>query len=293
MGQNSKIEWTHHTANLWIGCTEIHEGCDNCYARVLNHRWKHNNWGDRVPRRAVKKAIPEILRLQKLAAATGETHRVFVGSMMDIFEKPMPLAQPITIIEESKTATFGTGPFTNTGELRQYFFQVIVPQCPNLMFLLLTKRPGNINRFIPEDWKQAPPANVMFGTSPVNQQTADKLIPQLLEVKGRRFLSCEPLLGPIDIKKYLWTGNGNSYCGECGEGGLYMLKACDNECAFKPICSVIVGGESGGKKRAFDPQWARDVMYDCRFSKVPFFMKQIDKVQPIPEDLMVRELPLL
>ncbi len=70
------------------------------------------------------------------------------------------------------------------------------------MFLLLTKRPSNINKYIPAEWEDGAPDNVMFGTSPVNQKTANKLIPQLAKVKGRRFISAEPQLGPIDLLQF-------------------------------------------------------------------------------------------
>ena len=197
--EDSKIEWCNHTGNLWIGCQEVHEGCDNCYARVLNHRWGHENWGN-VPRRAVKKIWNDFAKWQKEAKAADRIDRVFVGSMMDIFEKPMP------VIDSKGNAMFvdsGNTMPLDTGLLRDEFFTDVVPNSPNLMFLLLTKRPGNINRFIPEAWKITPPENVMFGTSPVNQQTSDKLIPQLLEVKGQKFLSCEPMLGEINLIDYL------------------------------------------------------------------------------------------
>lgn len=264
MAQDSKIEWCHDTANLWIGCVEVHEGCDNCYARVLNNRWGHKNWGHDTPRREVKKVWSDLKRFQKLAEASGETRRVFVGSMMDIFEKPMPL-----IDSKGNKVTNVAGVMLDTGDLRDSLFrQIELNIYPNLLFLLLTKRPSNINKYIPESWKENPPVNVMFGTSPVNQATADKLIPQLLQVKGKRFLSVEPQLDFINLAKSL----------SADLNGIHW---------------VIQGGESGHHKRPFNLEWAYKMKDQCEILKIPYFFKQIDKVQPIPDDLMTREFPIL
>jgi len=184
MAQNSKIEWTHHTANLWHGCTKVHEGCDNYYAETLSKRWGNDVWGNDKPRKEIKSVWKGLDKYQKLASQAGEMHRVFVGSMMDIFEKPMSLI-----------ASDGIDTGYETGYVRALlFYYITVGRYPNLMFLLLTKRPSNINKYIPESWKENPPKNVMFGTSPVNQGTANKLIPQLAKVKGKRFISLEPQL---------------------------------------------------------------------------------------------------
>jgi protein gp37 len=273
MAKDSKIEWTHHTANLWWGCTEVHEGCDNCYASALSNRWGFDVWGNEKPRRAIKSVWKDLDRFQRLAKEKNEVHRVFVGSMMDIFEKPMKL-----IGTENE----------NTGNLRfQLFYRIDRGDYPNLMFLLLTKRPSNINKYIFESWKVTPPANVMFGTSVVNQATADKLIPQLLEVKGKRFLSIEPQLDVIDLSKWLlvqWTGHDYIFKpGRIVEGKLTKLEL--------GIHWIINGGESGHGRRVFDTKWATLIRDQCKGSDVPFFMKQIDKVLPIPEDLLIRQFP--
>lgn len=246
--KNSKIEWCHHTLNLWWGCIEVHAGCDNCYARILAHRYGYDVWGKNSLRREIKSWEAKLKEFQRLAQASGETHRVFIGSMMDIFEKPQPII----------------GKDYTTSALRDKLFLELVPQCPNLEFLLLTKRPSNINKYIPEAWKTNPPSNVIFGTSPVNQETADMLVPQLLEVKGRRFLSVEPQLDHVDLKPWL-----------------------------KEIGQVIVGGESGHGKRPFNPDWARFLRDQCKAAGTPFFMKQWDKIKEIPEDLMIREFPVI
>jgi len=274
MAQNSKIEWTHHTANLWHGCTEVHAGCDNCYARVQNHHWhpENSNWGNNVPRLKIKSVWKDLDKYQRLAKEAGEMHRVFVGSMMDIFEKPMNVVDAKgNQVYCNSSSTWKT----NTGLLRDEFFNNIDLQMyENLMFLLLTKRPSNINKYIPEHWKEEPPKNVMFGTSPVDRETAEKLVLQLLEVNGKRFLSIEPQLGPINLYPLLELTK-DARTGKPGSA----------------IDWIIQGGESGHHKRPFNLQWAYDMKAHCERANVPYFFKQIDKVQPIPDDLQVRQFP--
>jgi protein gp37 len=258
----TKIEWTSplrsdgtpmpgYTANLWWGCAKIHRGCDFCYAETLSNRWGNDIWGVDKPRKVIKSVWKDLEKYQKLAKEKGEVHSVFVGSMMDIFEKPMPMIN-------SK----GEEVATNTGYVRDIFFNSIVPNSPNLMFLLLTKRPSNINKYIPEEWKLNPPENVMFGTSPVDQPTSETLINHLKKVNGKLFLSVEPQLAHIEF-------------GDLLDG----------------ISWVINGGESGHGRRPFSTDWARSIRDECQNAGVPFFFKQIDKVLPIPDDLMVREFP--
>jgi len=261
MAKYSKIEWTHHTANLWHGCTKVHTGCNNCYAEVIAKNMGNDIWGIDKPRRAVKTVWSGLDEMQAAAKQAGEIHRVFVGSMMDIFEKPV-----VVVDGNGRKIYYPSGELATTGHLRRVLFRRISNgQYPNLMFLLLTKRPSNINKYIPESWRENPPENVMFGTSPVNQETADKLISQLLEVNGKRFLSVEPQLESINIQNFLLGGG---------------------------IDWVIQGGESGPNKRPFDLDWAYDLKQQCKVSNTPYFFKQIDKVKVIPNDLLIREFPV-
>jgi len=260
MGENSKIEWTMHTKNLWWGCIEVHDGCDNCYARIWSNRFNDNLWGKGSNRKETKTWAKDLIKYNKKAKEAGEIHRVFVGSMMDIFEKTMPL-----INHNGENLPY------NTNDIRKKLFEEIVPITPNLMYLFLTKRPSNINKYIPVSWKKSPPINVMFGTSPVNQETANKLIPQLLQVKGKKFLSVEPMLGGITFDAS-WIDNSRYF-----------------DLVNGTIDWIIVGGESGNSRRPFNPDWARNIREQCKASGTPFFMKQIDKVIPIPKDLLIRE----
>lgn len=251
MAQNSKIEWTDHTVNLWWGCVKVHAGCDNCYAETWSNRFGLNVWGNGTPRKSIKSAFKDLRKYQKQAEKQGKIFKIFVGSMMDIFEKPQPVVNHK-----------GERLEINTGDLRSRFFENISKgEYPNLFFQMLTKRPSNINKYIPNDWKVNPPQNVMFGTSPVNQETYDNLIKHLNKVKGKKFLSVEPQLGNINLH------------------------------SVDDIDWIIQGGESGSNRRPFDLLWAANMQQDCFFYKVPYFFKQIDKVKEIPDSLLIREFP--
>lgn len=268
MAENSKIEWTKHTANLWWGCTEVHAGCDNCYARVFSHRYDGGNslWGNDATRRVIRSVWGNLDKFQRLAKEAGEVHRVFVGSMMDIFEKPMSASYS----KQKKEWQ------TETGLLRYELFDNIDrKQYENLMFLLLTKRPSNINKYIPDHWKQKPPSNVMFGTSIVDMDSLLTLGTQLIKVNGKKFFSFEPQLNWLHLKGTIQNNDNKP----------------DIVYDFSSIDWVIQGGESGGHKRPFDLAWARSMRDQCAAAGVPYFFKQIDKVHAIPEDLQIRQFP--
>lgn len=283
MAESTSISWTDHTLNLWWGCAKVHAGCDHCYAETFAHRYGHALWGSKAPRKASKSAFRDVLKYQRKAAAKGVVRRVFVGSMMDIFEKPFPLidAQGKELPE-------------TTGHLRARFFEEIVPRCPNLLFLLLTKRPGNILKYIPEAWKATPPVNVMYGTSVVNQETADEMIPKLLAVPGRRFLSMEPLLGPVrlDGNQPCPCGGFKGRIGTDSRGNEVEAGACD-DCggsgwmgnqwlSSAAIDWVIVGGESGPGARPMHPKWAQSLRDECQSTGVLFHFKQWGEYLPVP-----------
>lgn len=260
--ENSLISWTHDTANLWIGCMKVHAGCDNCYAEAQDHRWGGNHWGANVSRKMVNKVWNDFKKFQKIAEQSGEIRRVFVGSMMDIFEKPYP-------VEDSKGNKIDG---ITTSDLRDRFFNDIVPNSPNLQFLLLTKRPGNIKKLIPESWLINPPKNVIYGYSVVDQPTS-KEIDELVKVPGRHFLSMEPLLGFVDLTKWLWMPEVH------GQNGLTPSGLID---------WVIVGGESGHSARPMKPAWARSLRQQCLNAGVPFHFKQWGQFEPDGNDNMSR-----
>jgi protein gp37 len=269
--ENSKISWTHHTANLWWGCQKVHAGCDHCYAETLDNRYNHQapHWGPHVPRKMVNSVWKDLARFQRDAAAEGVIKRVFVGSMMDIFEKPFPLVDSKGNKVEGMT----------TDDLRQRFFTEVVPNSPNLLFLLLTKRPGNIKKYIPGKWLYEPPVNVMYGTSVVNQETANMLIPELLTVPGKHFLSCEPMLGLMDITQKMINYSVPTRYTDDGKG----IEWTDPGKDFIGIDWVIAGGESGHGARPMNVDWASHIRNQCEAVGVPFFFKQWGEHLPVQE----------
>jgi protein gp37 len=262
--QNSKIEWTDHTANFWWGCFKVSPGCQHCYAETLAHRYQKNIWGpvsttDRELKVGIWKELP---KWNAKAKSDGVRRRVFVQSMSDFFE-----AHPQVL------------------NVRQRALELML-KCDWLDFQVLTKRPENILRMTPKWFQNDWPENVWPGTSVENQEMADLRIPELLKIPAKvRFLSMEPLLGPVD----LFDIAAGIYELDCLRGKYGEHARPQADCA--KVDWVIVGGESGPKRRLFNPAWARAIRDQCVAVGVPFFMKQWDKVQPIPDDLMIREFP--
>jgi protein gp37 len=178
----------------------------------------------------------------------------------------------------------------------------LIHDTPNLDWLLLTKRPENWEYRVREAFSKChtifqdldfackwvdegvPLPNIWLGTSVENQEYADKRIPELLKIPARvRFLSVEPLLGEVELSAWL----NDCRCGECDYCQTVAEHPTENV-----IHQVIVGGESGPGKRPMDLAWARSLRDQCKAAGVKFFFKQIDKVQPIPADLMIREFPV-
>lgn len=293
--ENSKIEWTHHTANLWHGCVEVHAGCDNCYAKKQDNRYhkEQPHWGKDSSRLHIKKTFFDLVKFQRVAAERGVTERVFVGSMMDIFEKPIPLVDG----NNNPAIDSSDGSPITTSFLRERLFDNISQGLyPNLQFLLLTKRPSNINKYIPEAWKRfGAPKNVMFGYSVVDNKSLQNVY-DLMKVKGRKFLSCEPLLEKIDIAQGVLSPNDKV--------PIPVLSICEDHYpvdGFIGDCIewIICGGESGHKARPMNPEWARDLKRQCYINGTSFFMKQgsqdwpdFKNIESFPKDLQLRQFPL-
>lgn len=254
MGQNSDIEWTHHTFNPWWGCVKVSPGCANCYAETWANRYGHDVFGPAktTQRRTFgDKHWNEPLKWDRAAKAAGVRQRVFCASMGDVFEDHPQVE----------------------GE-RLKLFNLIL-KTPWLDWLLLTKRPQNIRNMVPGDWLLPPgslkvlpypcgwPANIWIGTSVENQEQADKRIPELLRVPAAvRFLSCEPLLGPVDLRLFdCWLPEDH-------------YEACER------LHWVICGGESGPKARPMHPDWARSLRDQCVAAGVAFHFKQWGEFGP-------------
>jgi protein gp37 len=251
MAENSKIEWTDHTMNFWVGCTKVSAACDHCYAESWAKRSGHPElWqGERRRTTPANWRQPHKWNLDRLGIGNPRA-RVFTNSLADFFDNQIPY------------------------EWRRDAWQVIA-RTPNLDWLILTKRPQNISKMLPEDGIGEPWgdgwSNVWLGTTVENQEEADRRIPHLLAVPARvHFISAEPLLGHLDLRSYL------------------PMTSAPNERAIR---WVIAGGESGGHARPMHPDWARSVRNQCAAADVAFFMKQMTKKALIPSDLLIREFP--
>lgn len=239
MGKGSAIEWTDHTFNPWWGCVQVSEACRYCYAESLSTRYGHQVWGRSAKRRFFgDKHWNEPYAWDVEATKAKVRRRVFCASMADVFEFRRELDQWRNKLWDLVLATRG------------------------LDWLLLTKRPENIREMVPPSWLKDPPPNVWYGTTVERQAEAEERIPQLLEVPARvRFLSCEPLLGPVDLSKWIDVGHESG-----GPEGWIQEPS--------PIHWVIVGGESGSGARPMQPAWARSLRAQLHAARVPFFFKQ-------------------
>ena len=247
MGQNSSIEWTDHTFNPRWGCVKVSPGCEHCYAESWAKRVGANVWGAKQDRRFfTDQHWREPLRWNSIARSQQERKRVFSASMADVFE-----ARP------------------DLDPWRRRLWSLI-EQTPWLDWLLLTKRPQHILRLSP--WQNSWPKNVWVGTSVEDQTRADERLSILLAVPARRrFLSCELLLGPVDLRAWLL----------------------DRPTRLNPFDWVIAGGESGPAARPLLPAWARRLRDQCSVSRTPFHFKQsghwVPIQEPIPDEVQVRK----
>jgi protein gp37 len=234
MGARTEIAWTDHTFNPWWGCNKVSPGCDHCYAAAFaNGRGGYTGktdvrpviWGP--PRDTTRRLFGikhwlEPMEWNEAARQRGVRELVFCASMADVFEW-----HPLL------------------GDVREQLW-ALIERTPSLDWQLLTKRPMNIARMLPPAWLAHARPNVWLGTSVEEQERAELRIPRLLEVPAAvHFLSCEPLLGPLDLRP--WLGD---------------------------VEWVITGGESGSQHRPFDVAWVRDINAQCATAGVPHFFKQ-------------------
>lgn len=303
MAENSNIGWTDHTFNPWIGCTKVSPGCAHCYAETLNHRWGKDNWGKGKPRRRTSesnwkqplkwnreatKALFDWASDKPFAERDPNTKprrpRVFCASMSDWLDDEVPIEWLADLLK-------------------------LIHDTPNLDWQLLTKRPENwngrmematldhyartgdygVNKWL-HDWRTGlrPAENVWIGTSVENQEYADKRIPELLKIPAKvRFISAEPLLGPVDIWSVSdrWQSEGWEVAGWTRE----------NPFLFHWIIS---GGESGKGHRPMQIEWMRSLHDQCRVAGVAWFCKQDSGPKPgmrgrIQDDLWAQEFPNL
>lgn len=244
MGSNSKIEWCDHTFNPVMGCVKVSDGCKFCYAEeMMDKRYGKAQWGPTAKRvRTSKENWRKPYMWNKEAKELGIRYKVFCASLSDVFEDHVDWVQP------------------------RRNLVVMMEQTPYLQWQLLTKRPENVMRLLRETmtidldtWFVGMGDRVWIGTSVENQAMADKRIPELLKIPTKvRFLSMEPLLGSVDLRRWLEFAGCDTDLGISNPG----------------VDWVIVGGESGPHARPMHPDWARSVRDQCQAAGVKFFMKQ-------------------
>ncbi|TWD58139.1 protein gp37 [Agrobacterium vitis] len=234
MGENTKIEWADHTFNPWIGCTKIGPACANCYAEdMMDKRYHRAHWGageDRVRTSDANWRDPFLWN--KKAAFEGKIATVFCASLADVFDNEVD-------------------------ELWRWQLFKLIEETPNLNWLLLTKRIGNVIKMTRAEAGHRPlPPNAAIGATMANQPEYDRDAPKLAEVKARcnplyTFGSLEPLLGGIKLD--------------------------DNRPDW-----VIVGGERGRNSRPMHPDWVRSLRDQCAETGTPFMFKQWGEWSPVP-----------
>jgi len=245
MMATTKIEWAEKVWNPVTGCTKISAGCAHCYAERMAKRL--------AGRAGYPKENPfEVtLHIDKLDEPLKwkKPKRIFVCSMSDLFHEKVPF----WFIDE----VFAT-----------------ILEAQHHTFLVLTKRPERMREYFAKFRKEyLPIPNVWLGTSVEDQRAAEKRIPDLLATPAEvRFLSCEPLLGPVyldEIPGVLLSVSKNNDSYQVGTG---------------KIDWVIVGGESGPKARPMDPDWVRGIRDQCLAGNIPFFFKQWGEWQFVMKD---------
>lgn len=239
MAKDSGIQWTTHTFNPWWGCEKVSEACKHCYAESFAKRVGEKVWGgDGTARRFFgDKHWNEPLKWAKAAEKAGERHRVFCASMADVFEDRRDL-------DAARVRLFA-----------------LIEATPALDWLLLSKRWGtaDIEGMVPAAWRGRWPVNVWAGATVENQARAEERISALLCVPAAvRFLSMEPLLGPVDLDQWLTT---------IGAPGDAMPPE-------QALHWLILGGESGAHARPLSLDWMRSIRAQARAAGVACFVKQ-------------------
>lgn len=224
--EGTGISWADLTFNPWIGCQKVSPACDHCYAETLATTRLGVEWGPGATRRRTAPGNwSKPARWDRYAAEAGVQLKVFCASLADVFDNAVD------------------------DQWRRDLAALIL-QTPNLLWMLLTKRVGNARKFLESMFPGGVPENVALGVTIANQEEADRDLPRALAIKRglgirRLFLSMEPLLGHVELARYL-------------DG----------------VDLVIVGGESGREARSMPEYWIDNIMHLCRTHRVPFHFKQ-------------------
>ena len=271
MGDKTGIEWTDATWNPIRGCSRVSEGCRNCYAEKVAARFsgpgqpynglaRNGRWTGEV--RLIVEHLEDPLRWKK-------PRRNFVNSMSDLFHEGL---EPAII-----------GRILNVmGAAKQHQFQVLTKRPERMIEIMM-----GYYRFLRSD----PLPNVWLGVSVEDQKTADQRIPILLDTPAAvRFISAEPLIQPIDLRRLdlgdrKTRGYGNRRITWDSLSEWEMQSEAGKSLGSKARCMangehprldwVIVGGESGPGARPFDVEWARQLIIQCTAAAVPIFVKQL------------------
>lgn len=311
MSENTKIEWADHTFNPWEGCQKVGPGCDNCYAEARNARFAGGqaiNWGPGAPRRRTSAANwrkPLMWNAQRYVQCAACGYRCDlrdfhgVAGPVDWTMCPACSCQDFHDVRARVFCASLADVFDNQVDpkWRADLF-ALIGECRNLDWLVLTKRIGNVRGMIQEaarttlclnrPFSTALPDNVWLGATIVNQAEADRDIPKLLELSAaKRFLSMEPLLGPVDLTPaYLPCPNSHDIVMDPETGSEECCRRCDYTGISDEmgIDWVIVGGESGPNARPMHPDWARSLRDQCHAAGVPFLFKQWGEYLPSLQD---------
>ena len=285
MSDKTGIQWTDATWNPVSGCSKVSAGCKNCYAE---HDWARLSKNPKSPYFGRDftnvRCHPE--RLNQPLKWT-KPRKIFVNSMSDLFHEDV-----------------------SDNFIASVFYRMIL--APQHTFQVLTKRPARMIKFFEDAGfypvgprgetgsRERLPWNIHLGVSVENQETADERIPLLLDTPAAvRFLSVEPLLESVNLKKWLPRKQANWQCMKCGGfvgGGLQTCPHCGADKSYlcgshvankpapgtftgwinrQPIDWVIVGGESGPNARPCNIGWIRAIVAQCHAARVPIFVKQL------------------
>lgn len=300
MSSQSAIEWTDSTFNPWIGCTRVGPGCDHCYAAVSTPaRTMGITWGAGSPRRRTSagnwrlpvqwnaRPFYECPKCQwrgddptpvSTQSAGGDGYAIFC-----------PECSAHGLLRARRRvfcASLADGFDNEVDDLwRVDLFQLILAT-PNLDWLLLTKRIGNVATLAPRLWmRDGFPANVWLGATVVNQHEADRDIPKLLQTPAKvRFLSVEPMLGEVRLDRVMRSSPDSdwTYCDNVLTG--FRAHVCGGSTSSSnAIQWVICGGESGPNARPVHPNWVKSLRDQCEAAGVPFLFKQWGEWLPSDE----------
>lgn len=315
----SKIEWTDVTWNPLAGCTYVSEGCRFCYAATMTRRLEAMGQADYAGLTTSKHFNGTIrLRPDKLAKPLKwrKPRRVFVNSMCDLFHKDVPdefIAAVFGIMAACPLHTFqiltkradrlaswslavqaegGIGRYIRDNEDRRKVFRSVFGKVQKTaVFYGKTERADDdpwmlVMNAAACNYGKAPLSNVWLGVSVENQAAANERIPHLLRTPAAvRFLSCEPLIAPVDLKLPHRDSDGD--CTRCGCSWGPPEETLEHDCppGFGPRLDwVICGGESGPGSRPCDIEWIRNIVRQCKEAETPCFVKQLGAMIAMPND---------